>query len=459
MGVIQKTLNSLLNKSVTKSISNPTFIPLNSYYDILGNYSSFDYSEYGDNKLINEGYASNTHLYAIINKLQNLSSNGKYKVMVNTPDGKEEDTESDLYQLLQQPNDNQTWDEFLEAAMTMLPVTGDLFLYGAAPIGFGNKIMDLSVIPSNITDVVVSNTTYEVLGYQTTLYGKTKTYNTEEVYHGKLYNPTISGLEGHRGMSPLQAAYASLDTDNQIFNAKRNFYKNNGTNGIISSGSDVSTLGPDEAKQLDEALKRRIGGSHKANSLTVTGANVNYTAIGMPATSMQFLESGDVTLRDLCMVYGMDSKLFGDPKASTYNNQAEAAKGVWTNCVIPYNLRFVNYLNSFVTPGHSLADGKQYEIVYDTSHIEELQKDKKTEAEKNKIVIEGITSLVNSSLNDEAKILMLTKLYDIEENEAETLIERDEPETNTSEPIAANEGTNQEIEGENEEGETQPNNN
>ena len=68
-------------------------------------------------------------------------------------------------------------------------------------------------------------------------------------------------------------------------------------------------MGPDEAKQLDEALKRRIGGSHKANSLTVTGANVNYTAIGMAATSMQFLESGDVTLRDLCMVYGMDSKL------------------------------------------------------------------------------------------------------------------------------------------------------
>ena len=450
MGVIQKTLNSLLNKSVAKSITTDTFIPLNSYYDLLGNYSSFDYSEYGDNKLINEGYASNTHLYAIINKLQNLSMNGKYKVMINTPEGPEEDTTSDLYQLLQQPNENQTWDEFLEAVMTMLPVTGDLFLYGASAIGFGNKIMDLEVIPSNITDVVVSNTSHDVLGYQTTLYGKTKTYNTEEIYHGKLYNPTVSGLEGHRGMSPLQASYASLDTDNQIFNAKRNFYKNNGTNGIISSGSDVSTLGPDEARQLDEALKRRIGGSSKANSLTVTGANVNYTAIGMPATSMQFLESGDVTLRDLCMVYGMDSKLFGDPKASTYNNQSEAAKGVWTNCIIPYNARFVNYLNDFVTPGHSLADGKDYEIIYDTSHIEELQKDKKTEAEKNKIVIEGITSLVNSSLNDEAKILMLTKLYDIEESEAETLIEQDE--TNTTEPIATNEGTNQEIEGEDEEG-------
>ena len=54
---------------------------------------------------------------------------------------------------------------------------------------------------------------------------------------------------------------------------------------------------------------------------------------------------------------------------------------------------------------------------------------------------------------------MLTKLYDIEENEAETLIEQDEPESNTAEPIATNEGTNQEIERENEEGEDGPNNN
>jgi phage portal protein BeeE len=258
-------------------------------------------------------------------------------------------------------------------------------------------------------------------------------------------------------MSPLQAAYASLDTDNQIFNAKRNFYKNNGVNGIISSGSDVSILGPEEAAQLDAALKRKMGGSHKANGLTVTGANVSYTAIGMPATSMQFLESGDVTLRDLCMVYGMDSKLFGDPKASTYNNQAEAAKGVWTNCVIPYNQRFVQYLNRYVVPGHSMVDGKNYEIVYDTSHIEELQKDKKTEAEKNKIVIEGINSLVSSNLSDDAKVLMLTKLYDLEEAEAETLIEQDE--SNTTEPIATNEGASEEAQGEDEEGQDESNNN
>jgi HK97 family phage portal protein len=458
MSLYQKALKTLLNKSVTKSISEPTFFPSNnSYYDVLGNYNNFDYSDQGDNKLINEGYASNGHLYAIINKLQSLSTNGIYRVMVTDRNGDvEEDTESDLYQLLQKPNEYQTFEELLESVMTMLPVTGDLFLRGLSPVGMGNKITELEVLPSNITDVIVSSTNM-VSGYRTSLFGKSTTYNTDEVFHGKLYNPTINGLQSYRGMSPLQAAYSSLDTDNQIFNAKRNFYRNNGIAGIVSSGSDVSTLGPEEAIQLNEALKRKIGGSDKANSLTVTGANVNYTAIGMTATNMQFLESGDVTLRDLCMVYGMDSKLFGDPKASTYNNFQEAAKGAWTNCVIPYNNRFASYLNSYVVPSHSIADNKNYEIVYDVSHIEELQKDKKTEAEKNKIIIEGVNSLVSSNMSEEAKILMLTKLYDLDESEASTLIEQDE--TNTTESNSSNQGTNQEAQGANEEEEGQSNDN
>ncbi len=451
-------LKSFLSKSVAKAVQVPEFWPENNplQYNILGNLQSFDYKEVGDNKLINEGYASNAHLYAIINKLQNLSSNGVYRVMITDSNGEqEEDTESDLYKLLQRPNEYQTWAEFLESAMTMLPVTGDLFLKGMDSIGNGGKIVDIEILPSNITDVVINQSTKKVTGYKVKMHGKSVVYNTEEVFHGKLFNPTVAGLESCRGMSPLQAAYASLDTDNQIFNAKRNFYKNNGVNGIISSGSDVATLGPDEAIQLDAALKRKMGGSSKANGLTVTGSNVNYVGIGMPATSMQFLESGDVTLRDLCMVYGMDSKLFGDPKASTYNNQAEAAKGVWTNSVIPYNTRLVEYFNTFVVPGHSRADGKNYEIIYDTSHIEELQKDKKTEAEKNKIVIEGVTSLISSNMGKDAKVLMLTKLYDVTEEEAEILIEQDE--TNTTEPIATNQGASEEAQGEDEEEEGQSN--
>ena len=47
---------------------------------------------------------------------------------------------------------------------------------------------------------------------------------------------------------------------------------------------------------------------------------------------------------------------------------------------------------------------------------------------------------------------MLCKLYEIEEDEAKTLIEVNEPEPSTSEPNGTNEGADQEAQGEDEEG-------
>ena len=156
------------------------------------------------------------------------------------------------------------------------------------------------------------------------------------------------------------------------------------------------------------------------------------------------------------MLYGLDSKLFGDPKASTYNNQSEVARGAWNNSVIPFNNKMVSYLNTFVTANHNRVQGltksNGYEIVFDTSHVQELQKDKKVEAEKNKIVIEGITSLVSSNMSDDAKVMMLTKLYDVEEDEAQILIE-----TNGNDSGQTNEGANQEAQGENQAGENNSN--
>lgn len=454
MSRLKKALTNLVLKSGLIDNYPNSFYPINSNrYDILGKSNGFKYGEISDDRLINEGYASNTHLFSIINKIKNLSSNGIYKVMVETPDGLEEDTESDLYQLLQKPNDYQTFDEWLDSTLTMLTVTGDNFILGNTSIGFGSKIMNIETLPSNITEVLVSNSTYNVLGYEVSLNGRNVKYNTDEVYHGKLYNPTICGLEGHRGMSPLQAGYRTLVADNELVTAEASFYMNKGVSGIISNGSEVNSIGLEEAKQIDEALRQKLGGSHKSNGVITTGANVNYTAIGMSPSDMQMLQSGDIKLRNLCMLYGLDSKLFGDPKASTYNNFSEAQKGAWTNCIIPYNNRIVGYLNDFVTPTHSAADNRNYTIVYDTSHIEDLQKDKKTEAEKNKIVIEGLTSLITSNLSDEAKVLMITKLYDIEESEAQTLIE------NGNDSGETDNGTNQEVEGENNEEEDESTNN
>lgn len=400
------------------------FTPNHSNHQVFGLNQGFNPTsnlDIDDDVFINEGYAQNTHLYSIHNIITNASNNLRYKVCINTIDGKIEDVESQLYQLITNPNPNQTHEEWREELLKFGMLTGDFFLYGLKPIGFGDRIAELSNLAPNITDVLVNANSNSVVGYQTTLNNKVTRYELEEVWHGKLFNPTRTGLTNHRGMSPLQAGYRSLVADNELVTAEASFYRNKGASGILSSASDIMALGEKDADLLDQAIVRKMGGAEKSNGIITTGARVNFMPIGMSPSDLDMIKSGDVKLRNLCMIYGVDSKLLGDPKASTYNNVNEVTKQLYTNAVIPYNARIISYLNRFVVPAYSKADNVEYSIELDTSNVEVLQKDQKAKAEKNKIVIDGVVALVNSSLSTEAKVSMLMNLYDIDENEAQTI--------------------------------------
>ena len=54
----------------------------------------------------------------------------------------------------------------------------------------------------------------------------------------------------------------------------------------------------------------------------------------------------------------------------------------------------------------------------DFSKTEALQKDKKTEAEKDLIVIQGINQVVNMPISPEAKESLLQSTYDISEEQS-----------------------------------------
>ncbi len=59
----------------------------------------------------------------------------------------------------------------------------------------------------------------------------------------------------------------------------------------------------------------------------------------------------------------------------------------------------------------------------DTSDIEALKQNQKEKAEKNKVVIEGVNAILTSAMTEEGKAMMLSKLYDIQEDEASILIQ------------------------------------
>jgi HK97 family phage portal protein len=415
MNYFKKQLLNIAVKSGVISLDNSK--PFYSTEWVGGKYG---FSKYiNDNKLIDESYAVNNAAYSVVNISNQASTSINFVLCEKTIDGDVEVLEGGLYDLLQNPNDKQIFKEFQEEALTYLLLTGDLFLHGLTSFGFKNAIQDLVVLPSNITEL---NLDYKnnIKSYDVTLDGVITVYPIEEVYHGKYVNPTKDGLENKRGLSPLQAGYRTVTASNENLTAMASVWNNKGVSGLLTSNTD-EPLNAEEAKGVQKAVNNRIGGSHKANGVAATTANVKFEQIGMPNSDMQLLESSPQLLRGICMLYGIDPALLGDVESRKYSNLKEAEKSLFIRSAIPNNERLISYLMRFVVPAWSLLDGKDYIIKQDLKDIEALQPDKKVQAEKNKIISESLTALLSSSLSAETKEILLIDIHGIEPDKANTL--------------------------------------
>jgi phage portal protein BeeE len=271
MNFIQKQLLNLAVKSgvISLNTSKPFFSS-----EWVGN--KYGFGKYqNDNQLINESYAINNAAYSVVNLSNSASTSIPFVLCEQTKDGDEEVLEGGLYNLLQNPNENQIFKEFQEEALTYLLLTGDLFLHGISPVGFKDAIQELNILPSNLTELNL-NYKNELVSYDYTINGTTTVIPLKDVYHGKYINPTKDGLECLRGLSPLQAGYRTITASNENLTAMASVWNNKGVSGLLTSNTD-ETLSAEEAKAVQTAVNGKLGGSHKANGVAATTANVRQT--------------------------------------------------------------------------------------------------------------------------------------------------------------------------------------
>ncbi len=143
--------------------------------------------------------------------------------------------------------------------------------------------------------------------------------------------------------------------------------------------------------------------------------------MAMSATDLQLVNSDVVTLRAVCNVFGLDSSLFNDPANKTFNNRKEAEKALFTNAIIPIAEKVGKSHTQFIAKNH-FPDGR-VRMRKDFERIEALQGDKKTEAEKDKIVVEGVNVVLNMPATIETKKAILKQTYDLPDEVLATITE------------------------------------
>lgn len=316
-------------------------------------------------EMIEQGYAINPYVFTVVDRLVAMGvrleriivEKKTYKPVNNLPD--------ELQKLLTQPNPINTFKDLIYRIDSNIRVTGESFLVAFTPVGF-NQPTEL-IVPTSKNVTINEDTNGMPLDYDISYHDNY--YNKipkERVLHIK--RPDISKDSLH-GLSPLQANRFTYLSNNEVWSSEYFLHKNKGVNGIITNEGQ-RPLTPSEKAELQHQYDRESTGTN-FGKVKVSGSKLNFVRMGMNMSDLKSIESRLDHLRQICASQGVDSKLFGDPAASTYNNVPEAKRAAYTDSILPMADKINEEISNWLFPKFGIEDAY---IKVDLDKIAELNK-------------------------------------------------------------------------------------
>jgi HK97 family phage portal protein len=375
-------------------------------------FGSFKANKFADNptQLIQNGYESNVDVYAVIKKLTDVFLDVPYVIERRTSDGWELLEDSTLHELMEKPNVGKgyTWNDIDEQLLIYLLASGNGYLVGQT--GFSSRYDEVDVLPSPFVEVQTNNDFFMPNArFQFELNTNRRVYDQEEIEHIKFFNPSYCTVqESYCGLSIIQVAAMAVQVGNDRWSADANLLQNRGAIGLITDKSN-RPMTPEEAARVQAGFQKRNAGTENFGKVTVTNKDLNFISMAMNSTDLQLVEKGVVNLRAICNVFGLDSSLFNDPANKTFNNRKEAEKAMYTNAIMPIAEKVMAKHNQYLALNH-YPDGS-VRLRKDFSGVEALQQDKKMEAEKDKIVLDGLNTILSMPVSNDSKKILIQDTY------------------------------------------------
>ena len=375
-------------------------------------FGSFKANKFADNptQLIQNGYESNVDVYAVIKKLTDVFLDIPYVIERRTADGWELLEDSTLHELMEKPNVGKgyTWNDIDEQLLIYLLASGNGYLVGQT--GFSSRYDEVDVLPSPFVEVQTNNDFFMPSAkFQFELNTNRRVYDQEEIEHIKFFNPSYCTVqESYCGLSIIQVAAMAVQVGNDRWSADANLLQNRGAIGLITDKSN-RPMTPEEAARVQAGFQKRNAGTENFGKVTVTNKDLNFISMAMNSTDLQLVEKGVVNLRAICNVFGLDSSLFNDPANKTFNNRKEAEKAMYTNAIMPIAEKVMAKHNQYLALNH-YPDGS-VRLRKDFSGVEALQQDKKMEAEKDKIVLDGLNTILSMPVSNDSKKILIQDTY------------------------------------------------
>lgn len=380
--------------------------------------------------LITNSYESNVDVYSLIRKIVDVSKSIPWIVEQKTSEGIWEIIENTpIHDLMATPNvaKGYTWDNIQEQRLVYLLATGNSFMLGEK--GIDEKVIgEVDILPP-FTITIRSNENFfiPIKNYRFDLGTSKRNFLMEDIQHTTFFNPGYRTVnESFHGLSPIQVAARAIQVSNDRWDADASLLQNRGAIGMITDKSQ-RPMTKEEARDRQNSFDADNAGPHRFGRIHVTNKDLNFVQIAMSSVDLQLVEKGVINLRAISNVFGLDSSLFNDPANKTFNNRLEAEKSMFTNAIIPLSEKLAAADTAFIAKSF-FPDG-DVRMRQDFSEVKVLQKDQKTEADKDKVVIDGINIIINMATSFESKVALLVEQYEFTEEEAKVIATPSKPKT------------------------------
>mgnify|MGYP001765749224 CR=1 FL=1 len=330
---------------------------------------------------IEKGYAGNTSVYSIINRIDSMRKQAYLKLYKRMPDGKvEEVKDHELTAFLSKVNQTTYTDDYITAHIVYLLTIGEFFTYKPTLLTGINKgkVTELFDLPSAEVEIIEGTIFNPIKGYR--IEGNyNMMFEPYEVYQSKLFNPLSKAERSLHGLSPLRAAAKTVSKLNEIELTQLKQYQNQGPPFVlfkeVQSNANSIDIGQQrltdqQRADVTQMIKDSANASTRGLPLVLKD-KFGKLDLGSVIADMNVIESSRDGIRMLCNVYGFPADLMNDPAGSTYNNKSTARKSAWTDCIIPNLCRVAQTFNACLIDGYEPY--KDYYFDFDYSDVEELQ--------------------------------------------------------------------------------------
>jgi len=325
---------------------------------------------------VKEGYEGNPDVFSIVIKLASMFAEVKHKLVEVKADGTEVDAfNPEIASILRKPNYYQTYNEFKVAWAVFRYITGNAIVYAPKlPAGLNKgKLTNDGLLMMPSQDVTIKAKSWrEPVGFYTLDMNERFKIDAFDVWHER-FAPTLQYSDGKNfmGTSPIKVAANIINSQNKGYEISAKTYSNMHPPGIVYKEGESDETTEEQESKFRERWKTKYSGISNIQVPVFTRGKVGFTKIGFDNLhDLQIIEMSEHGLRVFCNLLQVPSELFGDTKASTYDNKTLAEKAIYRHRIIPDQVSFCEGFTEILQ-----AYGP-FKLVADYSGIECLQEDK-----------------------------------------------------------------------------------